>query len=62
MADALRILIRYIHHSTYMLMFRIQACKGMVENFGAKYVSLHVRISNRGALHLYEKTLGFKLA
>ncbi|CBY18128.1 unnamed protein product [Oikopleura dioica] len=36
-----------------------QACKGMVENFGAKYVSLHVRVSNRAALNLYEKTLQF---
>ena len=33
----------------------------MVECFGAKYVSLHVRVSNRAALHLYEKTLKFKL-
>jgi len=36
-----------------------QACQGMVENFGAKYVSLHVRVSNRAALNLYEKTLQF---
>ena len=32
----------------------------MVECFGAKYVSLHVRVSNRAALHLYENTLHFK--
>jgi len=32
----------------------------MVECFGAKYVSLHVRVSNRAALHLYENTLRFK--
>jgi len=36
-----------------------QAARSMVENFGAKYVSLHVRVSNRAALNLYEKTLGF---
>merc|ERR1712168_1388056 len=36
-----------------------QACKAMVENFQAKYVSLHVRVSNRAALNLYEKTLRF---
>jgi len=33
----------------------------MVENFGAKYVSLHVRKSNRAALHLYKVTLKFQL-
>jgi len=32
----------------------------MVESFGAKYVSLHVRVSNRAALHLYKNTLGFE--
>jgi N-alpha-acetyltransferase 10/11 len=31
----------------------------MVETFGAQYVSLHVRISNKAAIHLYTKTLGF---
>merc|ERR1712002_678145 len=36
-----------------------QAARAMVENFGAKYVSLHVRVSNRAALNLYEKTLQF---
>lgn len=37
-----------------------QASRAMVECFGAKYVSLHVRVSNRAALHLYENTLKFK--
>lgn len=32
----------------------------MVETFGAHYVSLHVRESNQAAIHLYEKTLGFR--
>lgn len=31
----------------------------MVEAFGAKYVSLHVRVSNMAALHLYRDTLQF---
>lgn len=31
----------------------------MVETFGAHYVSLHVRVSNKAAIHLYSKTLGF---
>ena len=37
-----------------------QASRAMVENFGAKYVSLHVRKSNRAALHLYKVTLHFQ--
>ena len=36
-----------------------QAGRAMVENFNAKYVSLHVRVSNRAALHLYQNALGF---
>lgn len=38
-----------------------QASHAMVECFKAKYVSLHVRKSNRAALHLYEKTLKFQI-
>ncbi|XP_031192740.1 N-alpha-acetyltransferase 11 isoform X2 [Mastomys coucha] len=37
-----------------------QASRAMIENFGAKYVSLHVRKSNRAALHLYSNTLNFQ--
>jgi len=33
--------------------------KQMEETFNAEYVSLHVRVSNRAALTLYSKTLGF---
>ncbi|KAI0009854.1 acyl-CoA N-acyltransferase [Xylariaceae sp. FL0662B] len=36
-----------------------QSQLAMVETFGAQYVSLHVRISNKAAIHLYTKTLGF---
>jgi N-alpha-acetyltransferase 10/11 len=32
----------------------------MVETFSAQYVSLHVRMSNLAALHLYRDTLRFK--
>ncbi|XP_019522077.1 PREDICTED: N-alpha-acetyltransferase 11 [Hipposideros armiger] len=39
-----------------------QACQAMIENFGAKYVSLHVRKSNRAALHLYSNTLNFQVS
>ncbi|CUS13462.1 unnamed protein product [Tuber aestivum] len=38
-----------------------QSQKAMVEAFGAKYVSLHVRVSNKAALHLYRDTLQFKV-
>lgn len=34
--------------------------KDMEEVFGAKYCSLHVRRSNRAALHLYKDILGFE--
>ncbi|KAL8802598.1 MAG: hypothetical protein Q9182_003688 [Xanthomendoza sp. 2 TL-2023] len=35
--------------------------RAMVETFGAQYVSLHVRMSNVAALHLYRETLGFEI-
>lgn len=35
--------------------------RAMVESFQAAYVSLHVRRSNRAAIGLYTKTLGFKI-
>jgi len=38
-----------------------QASRAMVECFQAKYVSLHVRKSNRAALHLYKVTLKFEI-
>ncbi|KAL3319190.1 N-alpha-acetyltransferase 10 [Cichlidogyrus casuarinus] len=36
------------------------ASRAMVETFQASYVSLHVRRSNRAALGLYSKVLGFQ--
>uniref|UniRef100_A0A1I8I8K0 N-terminal amino-acid N(alpha)-acetyltransferase NatA n=3 Tax=Macrostomum lignano TaxID=282301 RepID=A0A1I8I8K0_9PLAT len=39
-----------------------QASRAMVESFHARYVSLHVRVSNRAALQLYKKTLGFRIS
>ncbi|VDP78957.1 unnamed protein product [Echinostoma caproni] len=38
------------------------ASRAMVENFQARYVSLHVRKSNRAALTLYKKSLQFVVA
>lgn len=38
-----------------------QSQRAMVEVFGAKSVSLHVRKSNRAALALYKDRLQFKL-
>src|SRR5437762_664377 len=40
-------------HSSYLIE------RSMVENYDAKYVSLHVRKSNRAALSLYRDTLQF---
>lgn len=37
------------------------ANRAMRESFSAKYVSLHVRESNRAAFHLYNVTLGYKV-
>ncbi|KAK3681457.1 acyl-CoA N-acyltransferase [Podospora appendiculata] len=37
-----------------------QAQLAMVETFGAQYISLHVRVSNQAAIHLYRTTLGFQ--
>ncbi len=33
--------------------------RSMISSFGACYVSLHVRISNGAAHHMYTKTLGY---
>jgi peptide alpha-N-acetyltransferase len=38
-----------------------QSQRAMAETFDAKYVSLHVRMSNLAALHLYRETLGFSV-
>src|SRR3954465_13736957 len=35
--------------------------RAMAEVFNASYVSLHVRMSNTAALHLYRDTLGFEV-
>lgn len=39
---------------------RARTEQAMVETFHAQYVSLHVRVSNAAAIHLYRDTLGFK--
>uniref|UniRef100_A0A915CJS4 N-terminal amino-acid N(alpha)-acetyltransferase NatA n=1 Tax=Parascaris univalens TaxID=6257 RepID=A0A915CJS4_PARUN len=38
-----------------------QTARAMIETFNAKYVSLHVRVSNRAALNLYQNTLKFEI-
>jgi peptide alpha-N-acetyltransferase len=38
----------------------LQAQKAMKDNFAAKFVSLHVRKTNRAALSLYRDNLTFK--
>ncbi len=37
----------------------LHADNAMQEVFGAHYSSLHVRVGNKGALHLYKETLGY---
>ncbi|EPY53020.1 NatA N-acetyltransferase complex catalytic subunit Ard1 [Schizosaccharomyces cryophilus OY26] len=37
----------------------VQSQRAMVEVYGARYMSLHVRKSNRAALHLYRDSLKF---
>lgn len=37
------------------------AHRAMEEVFGAKYVSLHVRETNKGAFHLYKETLKYQI-
>ena len=32
----------------------------MAETFGSEYASLHVRVSNKAAFHLYTETLGYQ--
>lgn len=39
-----------------------QTARAMIETFNAKYVSLHVRVSNRAALNLYQNTLKFEIS
>jgi len=39
-----------------------QTARAMVETFNAKYVSLHVRKSNRAALNLYKMALRFEIS
>ena len=36
------------------------AHRGMEETFGARYCSLHVRVSNQAAIHLYCNKLGYE--
>lgn len=38
-----------------------QTHQAMESVFGAEYVSLHVRVSNKAALHLYKETLGYQV-
>lgn len=35
--------------------------RAMEDVFSAEYVSLHVRVTNKGAFHLYTETLGYKI-
>ena len=51
------------YYSTTLANFPItsSAERAMAESHRAHYVSLHVRVSNTAALHLYRDTLGFEV-
>ncbi|RFU73789.1 n-acetyltransferase complex ard1 subunit [Trichoderma arundinaceum] len=53
-------LVLYLHGIFVLANVMGQLELAMVETFQAKYVSLHVRVSNVAARHLYEDTLGFR--
>jgi N-alpha-acetyltransferase 10/11 len=57
LAEKLMRLSRILHFHLFDILER-----AMVENYDAKYVSLHVRKSNRAALSLYRDTLNFTYA
>ncbi|SHO75700.1 Similar to S.cerevisiae protein ARD1 (Subunit of protein N-terminal acetyltransferase NatA) [Malassezia sympodialis ATCC 42132] len=48
-------------HRRLGLANKLMSLSPMRDVFGAKYVSLHVRESNRAAISLYTKTLGFEV-
>lgn len=45
----------------FLLQLTPSSERAMAETYGASYVSLHVRVSNKAALALYRDTLGFKV-
>ena len=40
--------------------YHFHADQAMADVFDAEYVSLHVRVTNKGAFHLYTQTLGYE--
>lgn len=58
-ADLGRVCCTLPLHALYVYVF-VLADKAMQDVFGAEYVSLHVRVSNKGAIHLYTQTLGYE--
>ncbi|KAG4994317.1 hypothetical protein JHK84_031275 [Glycine max] len=48
-------------HSFFLSCIRDHGCSPTHWVFGAEYVSLHVRKSNRAAFNLYTETLGYKI-
>uniref|UniRef100_A0A2K5QZZ8 N-terminal amino-acid N(alpha)-acetyltransferase NatA n=1 Tax=Cebus imitator TaxID=2715852 RepID=A0A2K5QZZ8_CEBIM len=49
-------------HITSLAVKRSHRRLAMIDNFNAKYVSLHVRKSNRATVHLYSNTLNFQIS
>ena len=51
----------YISNECWLIVWVSITERAMVESHQAQYVSLHVRMSNKAALHLYRDRLGFKV-
>ena len=49
-------------HDGTLSMLVCSADTAMQDVFGAEYVSLHVRVTNRAAKHLYTQSLGYRCA
>lgn len=53
-------LLRWLHaDALHELSCSLPTDRAMEEVFAAHYCSLHVRVTNRGAFHLYTQTLGY---
>jgi len=46
--------------SEQLTVWQLPTDQAMADVFDAEYVSLHVRVTNKGAFHLYTQTLGYE--
>ena len=57
---ALQLLVQACAPQQHSPGFHVSADGAMENVFGAQYVSLHVRVTNNAAHHLYKETLGYQ--